>query len=70
MHVVILISMIEKNYNRKRMYNFHMNNLGKSERSGKKIINLKVEMKDKPTEGRKNNKVYPNMSIIIINENS
>ena len=27
-------------------------------------------MKDKHTEGRKNNKVYPNMSIIIINENS
>ena len=47
MHVVILISMIEKNYNRKRMYNFHMNNLGKSERSGKKIINLKVEKNER-----------------------
>lgn len=47
MHVVILISMIEKNYNRKGMSNFHMNKWVKVNEVEKKIINLKVEKNEK-----------------------
>ena len=39
--------MIEKNYNRKRMYNFHMNNWVKVNEVEKKIINLKVEKNER-----------------------